>query len=191
MDNRGFYAASAVLKMIVAGICFLILIYLGASIYGIFQDKSDLEKAELHLNKIAEKIEKLEVDETDSYLLYSPQTWTLIGFPTNAVKIPAIGYSGGGWSQPVYYGENEIPNICKNNGWTQCLCICNSEGSDILENCDNLGVCKEIRESNLIVNQENLESKSLISINYLLDNKKALIIEKTESDLKIYGGEIV
>jgi len=128
------------LKLMIALVCIILLIYLAYSFYQIFIAKSDLEKARANLNAIVGKIESLEIGKGIGYLLYSPRNWILISFPNI--------YSSHG---PLSEGEPEIPKSCDKF----CLCICPNV-IPRAETCEERGACKDTKEKIKIYRSEDI-----------------------------------
>jgi hypothetical protein len=155
------------LKIIIAVISIVILLYLAVSIFGIFTQKNQDKKfAENHMNQIENLIGELDEGESRRYTLLSPDGWVLSGWPE----------------------DGEYPNEC--SGLKSCLCLCDSPGKGtpesltpggFLNKCNELGVCKEL-DKKVIVNGANLvnaeitENNFPISIDKLKDQGRDLII---------------
>lgn len=173
------------LKIIIAVLCIILLVYLAASLYNIFIKKTALEQAKETLEQIVAEINGLEEGEEDSYLLTVPKDW-FIGF-----------YNQGG----------DMPKQCKGKN---CLCICSGwkpgyyqAVSDTMTDslikerigkCDKEGVCKNLEESvkNTEVNSKNrLEDYILIyGIFNLFFEKGGEVIEFSLSKLGGKEGEL-
>jgi len=112
------------LKIIVAVLCIIILLYLA---YQLVPKKTALAQARENLNKINFEIQKVisgEKNQSD-FFIESPSDWWVIAWP--------------------YKGETEKPAQCKN---PDCICLCPiptipSKGYSLQE-CDNIGVCKDL-----------------------------------------------
>ena len=115
---------SEVLKMLIAVACIIVLIILGVKIYGVFQNKSELEQATAALSEIVSKAEGLNEASSADYQLLNPKSWTI-----------------------VYY-EEDTPEACNNN---KCLCMCkiyrDFSKSNLKNACQNNGVCKQVSKT--------------------------------------------
>jgi len=112
------------LKIIVAVLCIIILLYLA---YQLVPKKTALAQARENLNKINFEIQKVisgEKNQSD-FFIESPNDWWVIAWP--------------------YKGDTDKPAQCKN---PDCICLCPiptipSKGYSLKE-CDNIGVCKDL-----------------------------------------------
>jgi len=117
------------LKIIIAVICIVLLIYLAVSLYGIFIRKSEIEQARATLDAIVGKLESLEKDgDSLSYLITGPRAWNIYYF-NNTDLLSSVG--------------------CGEKG---CLCSCpeftkDEDISDSPAKCIGLGgICKAVKE---------------------------------------------
>jgi len=121
MKNKNGILLPETLKIILAVIGIGILCYLVFSFYGIFVKSSGLKQAEINLEKINDAIEKVEMNGGEEKIfLESPEGWWLTTWPL-------LGKS---------------PNKCKRDF---CVCICPSMA---INDCEDKGVCKDIKEVN-------------------------------------------
>jgi len=104
------------LKIIIAILCILLLMYLAVSVYGLFFKKTAIEQAKESLKQMNLEIEKVEKAEKvqGAFLLESPNKWYLMSFP--------------------YKDGIETPQQCKK----YCICICPSA---TLKDCSTMGAC--------------------------------------------------
>ena len=114
------------IKIIFAVISIGILIYLAASLLGLFHKKTEIEQAQATLDQIVERVDILnggEVGDEGEYLIQSPtrQGWYMF-----------------------YFGETFVsrPSSCKSG--EACLCICFNDESSRESSCNKLGVCKSV-----------------------------------------------
>jgi len=112
------------LKIIVAVLCIVILLYLA---YQLVPKKNALAQARENLNKIYFEIQKVvngEKTQSD-FFIESPSGWWVIAWP--------------------YKGEKRKPSQCKN---PDCICICPIptivSKVNSLKNCEDVGVCKDL-----------------------------------------------
>ncbi len=78
MKNKKGILMEEVLRLIIAVICIVLLIYLSVSLYGIMIGKHEVEQASATLGDISGK---LEVEGTYNYLITSPKNWVLVSYP--------------------------------------------------------------------------------------------------------------
>jgi hypothetical protein len=138
-----FMLGEYTLKMVIAVLCLLLLVYLLFSFYSSFTNKQDLSKARGTLDTLSEKMSQAKSkSDGEAYVpLLNPDGWRL------------IGYSG-----------TEKPQQCINN----CICLCaNRLGDrwvkDQIEKCEAIGVCKDFDES---INEFNIKIMANIVIKY-------------------------
>lgn len=80
-NNKGLFAMEEMMKLVLGIVGILLLVYLAASLYGIFTERNKLEQAKAILDNLVEKINVLEESEgAVNYLLESPQEWYLASF---------------------------------------------------------------------------------------------------------------
>ena len=138
-NKRGFLLAEETLKIIIAVISITFLVYFLGALYFSNKTSQDLELAKSSLKHLVDGINSgnTEVD------IYNPKGWSLVSWPY----------------------EGQIPDSCKNNGWTDCLCICNTPfiptSGNFKDNCQNT-------------------EKS-----FCLNNNKKLVVEQDGSQIPI------
>ncbi len=119
-NKNGFLLASYVLKIVLAVMGILILIYLIVSLYSMFSDKDKLEQAKANLDYI-KTFEKPSAENNGKTIfpLLTPEGWILF----------------------TYHFETDGEVGCAGD----CLCICPEEGwfSTQEEKCKGGGVCQE------------------------------------------------
>lgn len=125
LNRKGFLLGEFTLKMLVAIMCIIILLFLLYKIYGNFTGKTELSQAESSINAIGEEISSAVLSNLPrSYIVLNPKDWIL-----------------------VYFGE-EMKKPEKCNG--KCLCICENKafsglaGWDMQTACNSQGVCKNV-----------------------------------------------
>ncbi len=122
MDNQGFLLPEYVLKIIIALLGIMLLIYLAVSLYSSFFATTDLEKATAtleHINNFEKPTAKAKGEAR--FPLVSPKNWYLFTFVDDGE------WCGG-----------------------SCLCICPNQDDEIKKNkkvCETQGACKEMRIS--------------------------------------------
>lgn len=102
MNKKGKIIEEEVLKLIIAVISIIVLLYLGASLYGIFTAKQRIEQAKSSLNDIKLILENLKDGESKNYVLIAPSKSYVISFSDGTGKVGCL------------------------NG-KPCLCICSLE----------------------------------------------------------------
>lgn len=68
------------LKLVIAVICLVLLMYLAWSLYSLFVVKSKLAQAQGTLDGIAAKFQGLQEGETRDYLIVAPKDWRIISY---------------------------------------------------------------------------------------------------------------
>jgi len=170
MNEKGLFGTKYLIGLVIAAFCIIILLILAGKLFGIYQDKNDMEKAEAHLDIILEKINKLESEKPDEYILYSPSDWMLISWPARE--------------------ETEaLPEVCKLNGWDDCICLCKKDtcvpshmiDNTDLEACNPVGICKLLPKKTFLAASDFAIKYGFtvqpICINYLLEEGKKLEIK--------------
>ena len=128
------------LKIIMAVISIVFLVYLSVSLYGIVAQKTKIEQARATIDQIFAEVEGLEEGEKGDYLVTSPKEWYFV----------------------VYEENQNMPTQCKGNN---CLCICPSDGdlerlkdyagkidslfykeNKGIDKCEKEGFCKDMDE---------------------------------------------
>jgi hypothetical protein len=141
-SKKGFMLGEYTLKMIIAVLCILLLVYLLFSLYSSFTNKKDLNKARETLNSLAEKmIDAKTTQKRVTLPLLEPDGWRL------------IGYSG-----------TEKPEQCIYN----CICLCADRlrdrwFKDQIEKCEAIGVCKDFND---YINAFNIKIRMDVNIDY-------------------------
>jgi len=141
-DKRGFLLGEETLKIIIAVICILFLIYFLTSLYFANKKTGKLEQAQDSLEFIIENIraENTEID------IFNPTGWYIFAWP-------------------VLSEDNEIlkPDLCSNAGWDNCVCICGLppfQGNKPInignvKSCDSDKVCLEVNKKTIIQEETN------------------------------------
>ena len=127
-NKRGFLLGEETLKIVIAVICIVFLVYFLMSLYLTNKTGKNLELAKASLTHL--------INETDNkntqVEIYNPEGWSICSFP-QTIKRKLI-------TSP----EEVIPKQCSNLGWDNCLCICKTKlYSDIDKQCDKNGFCLE------------------------------------------------
>jgi hypothetical protein len=130
MKNRkGFLLGEETLKIVIAVICIVFLVYFLMSLYLSNKTGKNLELAKASLQSLLNGItEKTEAE------IYNPSGWYISSFP-QTIK-PKLMASP----------EKVIPKQCSNLDWNNCICICKTvlyARKNIGELCDKNGFCLE------------------------------------------------
>ena len=104
MDRRGILF-SATLKIIIAVLCIVLLIFLAVKVYSLFRPDSELDKATISLNSIVEKVNIVSNGESEyqRVIIFPPNQWFLRSYNNYAAP----------------------ENFCKFD--KNCLCICEDD----------------------------------------------------------------
>ena|SRR3989338_2108786 len=167
------------LKIILAIIGIGLLVLLAVLLYNLFSKRNDLAQAEANINYITNIINRMseELNKTDgsgikteTYVLLNPNGWGVSSWPVS------VG------------GKEKKPNACLN--WRGCICFCeinwfskvpfSDESASHLKSCNQLNVCREIRQDELLVEPNPIEISRLVK----KDSAKELEItlEKQEDE---------
>jgi len=131
MNKRGNMLAEYTLKVIIAAMSLLLLIYLLFALYSSFTQKQNFDRAEATLDGLDEKmIDARNLNEKQSHVLLEPNGWVLLS-----------------------YTSGKKPDECQDN----CICLCEAKGTgswkrayiwaqDQIEKCNLRGVCKDYSE---------------------------------------------
>jgi len=129
-NKNGFLLGEETLKVVIAVICILFLVYLLAHIYYTNKDSRDLKLATASLENLIRDINS----GKNSTEVYNPSGWRIVSWD--------------GENTPVEVTGAKIPASCLNMGWSSCLCICKPlRSSGISKNvmtpklCDDNGIC--------------------------------------------------
>jgi hypothetical protein len=157
MNKKGFLLGEETLKMVIAVICVIFLIFLLISIYFSKTNEVNRKHATAILEESDESIHKiistLKEGESKSVNVFNPEGWYLFGFT-----------------------GNELPNSCAG---INCLCICDKLWATTFWNtqvqkCGEEGVCIsvpelrrfdeiEIDEGLSVVNFQKIDGRILVS----------------------------
>ena len=132
--KRGFLLGEETLKIVIAVICIIFLVYFLTSLYFANKNKKDLELAKASLNHLVEEINSLEKGEIKEVEIYNP------------ARLKHLEYLRVSWFILSWPLEGYIPNSCSNVGWENCICICKAKIENpkrFVERCDKRGVCLE------------------------------------------------
>lgn len=95
--KKGFFLAEETLKIVIAVIVILFLIYFLASLYFSGKDSEDMKFAESSVKYLVEQMNL----KTTEVQIFNPEGWIITA-----------------WK------KGELPVSCSNLGWENCICIC-------------------------------------------------------------------
>lgn len=154
-NKRGFLLGEETLKIVVALICIIFLIYLLTSIY--FSKINETKKIEAKntLEKIYEIITNSELSGSQEYYILNPSRWYLFSF------------------------TNKKPNACANEN---CICICDKVTNiPLMDNvkrqltkCDEKGACQIVSNLNRF---DEIKIKTGIGILIQKENGVSIILK--------------
>lgn len=158
------------LKIVLAILGILILIFLMVKLYSMFTHKTDVEQAKSSLDKLSSRITTLleippQTTESE-VLIESPNDWAVVAWP---------------------YGDSaEKPAKCSTQ---YCICLCQKPGtfslSDYLDKCNGEGICTGV-SNKVIIWPEPIEIKGATSLNIKLvgegENKEVYIAENENEE---------
>lgn len=149
---------SEALKIIVAVLCIIALIYLAFQLYTLFSFKTENEQAKANLKKIVDAVDELGVGKEKELTLIGLKIWSIVFFEKN----------------------KDMPSSCSKE--KNCLCIClNDVGIKpevALESCEAEGVCESVEDNFKLIVQDNF----VIQRNYISmrDAAKELFISRKQ-----------
>ena len=115
--KRGFFLAEETLKIIIAVIVIVFLVYFLVSLYFSNKDSENMKFAEDSLKYLTAQLD-IKAAEVQ---IYNPKGWSILSWP---------------------YGDKKLLS-CSNLGWKSCLCICKTPTitaiSNYLDNCEQTG----------------------------------------------------
>lgn len=129
INKKGILISEGI-RIILAVIAVLLLVYLAVQLTGLFTKKSAQEQAKESMKRLIDEIKFVEKGEKIESELFieSPNDWWIIAWP--------------------YKEDVRKPKQCGN----YCVCICPIPASDIklssidnsLERCDSIGICENV-----------------------------------------------
>ena len=139
-SKKAFLLGEHTLKIIIAVLCLLLLVYLLFRVYSNSQSARDLKMAEDSLDDLVKEMNKAkETGETQEVLILNPVKHSLVE--------KALGQNDWWIIAWPYKSEKEKPGQCQDES---CICICaipkNYEALESLNKCNSLGVCKDFDE---------------------------------------------
>ena len=125
-DKEGFLLAEETIKIIIALICLVFLIYLLVSVYYSNKNSKDLKLAQASMDYFISEVDagKTEVE------IFNPEGWYFLSWPHPVSEFTLL--------PPFYKIVVEIPKSCLNLGLNNCFCICSDNSAG---DCDSNGYC--------------------------------------------------
>ena len=163
--KKGFLMGEYTVNVLIAILALLALSVISYQTYSTVRGKTDLEKAEGHLENIMRKLENLREGGAEKYFLYSPKDWNLILWP-----LPKSG-------------DFSVPKRCSDSGLDRCLCIC-PDDFFLIKSCDDFGACMEVpyKEVEMV---KGGNYKNIYFIEELLDDEEELLFSVEGEKLTI------
>lgn len=157
-NKNGFLLAEETLKMVIAIIAILFLVYLLVSVYLSAKTKKELELAKASLENLI-----TEANSGNTIIqIYNPKNWFILSWPHDTASWDLLPF-------PRMVSNSGTPKTCENLGWSKCLCICDG---DTQNSCDDNGICFE---NNLEVKDKEIKLENLPVI---LEIKNGVIEKK-------------
>lgn len=109
-----------VINYVIAAIVLLLILGAGAKAYGLFQDKSEIKKAESNLNNFVVEFDNFMkgTENQKEFMILGPEDWYVL----------------------FYKSWDYRTDKCKE--YDSCVCFC--EGED-KEDCDKQGACSDLK----------------------------------------------
>ncbi len=121
------FTLAETMKIVLAVLSIGLLLYLAASMYGIFTKKTQIEQARGSIENLIERINSLEEGEIKSYTLESPKGWYLVSYTKEIVSADA---------------NKRMPPQCNQK---DCLCLCPIEEGGIQRVPKDLEIMQPLR----------------------------------------------
>ena len=150
MNKRGLLLAEETLKIVIAVIVIVFLIYFLVSLYFSNKDSEDLRFAESSAKYLTEQMNL----QTKEIQIFNPEGWIITA-----------------WKQ-----GGEMPLSCSNLGWKNCICLCEDDynydlgiiSNNDLEDCNQENYCLEYSKE-IFINDGSIEidnSPITLELNY-------------------------
>ncbi|MDD5012155.1 MAG: hypothetical protein PHQ66_00705 [Candidatus Nanoarchaeia archaeon] len=159
-DKRGFLLGEETLKMVIAVICIVFLVYLLVAVYLNVTGQQKLKEAQAIVNGehgIIAEINRLNLGgnySADGLVVPNPADWYVFSF----------------------VGDDKKPNSCIQQN---CICICENAFPDLfdwqIKRCDEKGVCSNVGNLQKFEKMKIEKAGIIISINKV---NEQIIIEK-------------
>lgn len=121
-NKKGFLLGEYTLKVIIAVLCLLLLVYLLFRVYSNYDKKKDLDNAVKSIESLIGKMNEARGNSPQSVTLLEPSKWILI----------------------YYKDKINRPGLCVGS----CICLCEKtffERNQII-GCEEKGSCREVSE---------------------------------------------
>jgi hypothetical protein len=126
LNKHGFLLGEETVKIIIAVLCLVALVYFLVSLY-LADQNHDLELAKASIQKL---VTDINAGRTETEI-YNPQKWVISSWSYNCNNDK----------------EKSLPEYCLNKGWQSCLCICpyplGSAKYPAITTCHKNGACLE------------------------------------------------
>lgn len=180
MNKKGELVLSETVRIVLAIMGIVLLLYLSFSLYGLFTTKTDFQQAKAHMDNIERIIDSLERNDggSEDYILLSPKEWFIAGF-----EFPLM---------------DQIPQSCNTN---KCVCTCFKSRNEqfweggvfilksehLASSCDEQGICLDVEQKFLSVkpSTQSLPYYPIIIDEHLIKQRKALNISLEDNKLLI------
>jgi len=158
-NKKGFLLGEYTLKIIIAVLCILLLLYLLSVLYSSFTDEKNFNRAKETLDNLNEK---------------------MVDAKTSAVSLPLLEPNG--WRLISYIGL-EKPEACTKN----CICLCEDVktgrfkkayiwADTQIEKCNIRGVCKNFDDK---IEEFNIKLRNNVDIEY---KDEGFVISESENE---------
>ncbi len=150
MNKKGFLLGEVTVKIVIATICIVLLVFLLLMMYSMFTKQSKIDNAEASLNWFKAGIisAKNSPDGKFTGVLIEPKTWVLV------------------------YFQGNVPNTCSG---IKCLCICaeasswwftTTQSEAQFEECESSGACISMDDEvkNSVVEVEEIVIKEPVNV---------------------------
>lgn len=145
-NKKGFFLAEETLKIVLAIIVIIFLVYLLVSLYFSNKEAQEIGFAEASLKNLVEQLNS----KNSEIQIFNPDGWRI------------TSWTAGGAGMPL---------TCSNLGWKNCLCICDTTLNpfdSVLDECNKLSSCLEY-DNEIFIKQGTLEIENppiTFEINY-------------------------
>jgi hypothetical protein len=147
-NKKGFFLAEETLKIVIAVIVIIFLVYFLASLYFSGRDSQDMKFAESSVNYIIGQMNS----NIREIQVFNPEGWMITA-----------------WTK-----GKDMPLQCSNLDWKNCICICGIShkylvfGKTALENCDTEAYCAQYGKEIFIKDESiNIDNAPItLEINY-------------------------
>jgi len=176
MKNKKGILVPEVLKIIIAVMSILLLIYLAFALF--FPGKSDKEKFGEKLDEMIILINRLEDGQSINYILTNPGSLKGEGM-WYLVQAEDSYYNDAGLIGFVNYLT--IPSFCSEGEDKSCLCACPTKSAIVRLNCVNDGICVKINHKIGEGSEINLDMPFDNTGVQIIKNNGGVLIKKDEN----------